>query len=735
MKIETKQKSADLVIVGAGVPGICAAVQAARMGVSTILINNRGVVGGNSSCEIFVGIGGSCEGNVLALNSREGGIVDEIRQEYLFRSPHKNRYALDAVYMDKIYAEKNISLFLNTCIDEVILDENGEIVKVCGTQNTTETRWEFTGKWFVDDTGDGALGALAGAEFMIGREASSTFGEKIAPEKADGYCIPSTLNFTAKDMGFPVKYVAPNYADDVRPALQYREIPHQGFCSSQWYYEVTGELDQVKDREELLRQHRSLVAGIWDYIKNSGEYPEAANYDFDYISTVPGMREYRRLVGDYILTEQDLAQQVEYDDAVSHGGWNFDLHAIKGFYDNDLVNRHINAKGIYQIPYRAGYSKNIKNMFMCGRCMSMSHVAFGSVRVAATLSAFGQAIGMAAYLCEKYDVLPADIYAEHRKELQQLLLKEDQLIPGVKNEDPADLALQAHVTASSEMLLNQIPGAGSYYMSMKDALCLSLPVRERLDALTVTVRAEKDTELRCAVYKPSKPYNYGPDLYMKTVSVPVRKGTSNVRIPVEINDGGSYYLFELCSNDLLHVLTATGQLPATIMFRKEVNHSDTDWDYELMRKKDFTFRRLPDCACFRAEPAQRVYAPGNINNGYNRAYGQPNTWMSDPADPLPQVTLSWENPVTVSQIQLTFFMDTTSSIDHYPLPVFPSVGVDYRILAVRNGNETEVAAVKDNHMKCNRHHFEPVTCDAICICFDRGVDGSPVGLYEVRAEA
>lgn len=734
MRAELKNRKADLVIVGGGVPGICAAIEAARMGVHVILVGNRGVVGGNSSCEIAVPISGAPEGNAFSVNAREGGIVDELRQEFLYRSPHRNRYALDGVYMDKIHAEKNIELFLNTHIDEVETDENGKIVCVYGSQNTTETRWKFEARWFVDDTGDGTLGALSGAEYRIGREAASTFNERIAPEEADDYCIPSTLTFSAKDMGHPVKYVAPDYADDVRPALEFRTIPHQGFEKSQWFYEVSGALDQVKDREELMWQHRALVAGIWDYIKNSGEYPEAENYDFDYISNVPGMREYRRLMGDFIMTENDLAQQREYEDAVAHGGWNFDLHAIKGFYDNDLKNRHIHTRGIYQIPYRSGYSKNVQNLFMCGRCMSMSHVAFGSVRVCATLSAFGQAIGAAAYLCKKYDTDPAGVYENHRSELQQILLRDDQLIPGVRNTDPNDLARKAHIQVSSEMKLSHEPNEQSSYVSLKTGYSLTIPVKNEMDTVKLYVRAKEDTILECRVCRPSKGYNYGPDIFVKTVSVPVSKNADTVVLPVDLKEGGSFYCLEFAENEDLDLLTAPGRKPATILFRRDVNEKPTMWDYDTMSMQKYTYERMPFSLCYAVGPEQDVYSGENINNGYNRAFGQPNVWACDPKDAQPTVALSWDEPVKLSKVQLTFMVDQTSSINSYPLPVFPGLAVDYHICAVCEGREVELVHETGNHLKFRRHTFEPIACSELRIYLDKGVDSNPVGLYEVRAE-
>lgn len=736
MNFELKHVEAELVVVGAGAAGICCALQAARMGVDTVLINDRGCVGGNNSTEIFVSLNGANDGNALNINLREGGIVDELRQEYNYRAPQKNRYALDGVFMDSILKEKHLRLFLNTCIDEIEADDQGRIMCVRGTQNSTETRWSFAGRWFVDDTGDGALGALAGAEFMLGREAAATFGERIAPEKADSFVLPSTLSFTSRDTGAPVRYVAPDFADDIPAsgALSHRIIPHRTFDRVQWYYEVSGEMDQVKDRETIMQKHRGLITGIWDYIKNSGEYPEAENYDLEYIACVPGMREYRRLTGDYILTERELVEQWEYDDAVGHGGWNIDLHAIRGFYDSEIINRHIHFRGPYQIPYRCGYSVNVENLFMCGRCMSTSHVAFGSTRVAATLSTLGQAVGMAAFLCKKHGATPRGVYESHRAELQQRLLREDQLILGARNEDSADHALTATISASSELLLEAKTGRDYRYDALGEGLGLVIPIKERLDSLTLQADAARDTTLTYRVYLPAKLYNYGPDTLLSEHSVPVTKGKALLSLPFAIREGGRYYFIELCKNDDLRIMTVENELPTTMLFSKYINTAATNWDYSTMKAAEAAWSRTDRLPCFTPAPAQRVFAAASVGNGYNRAYGLPNLWHAAFEDAQPSLCLAWDAPVTLSQVRLTFAIDTTSILVHYHKPFFAGVAADYRIFAVHEGRETLLCEVRDNHMKCRSHQFAPTRCTALRIVFDRGAYERRIGVQEIRAE-
>lgn len=736
MKFEEKRVYADLVVVGAGAAGMCAAIQAAREGTNVVLINDRGVVGGNCSTEVNITMGGAPDCAPLNINSREGGIVEEIRIETAYRTPELNRYIKDMVFMDYLNAEKErLHLYLNTCVDAAEVDGQGRIVSVSGTQNTTETRFTFIAPLFVDDTGDGALGALAGADYMLGRESKDTFGERIAPDEADSFVIPSTLTFYAKDTGKPVRFIAPDNAVDIAKsgALQYRKIPHNEF-SFKWYYEGDGAKDQVKDREEIIADHRALVYGIWDYIKNSGEYPEAENYDLEFVGLIPGVREYRRLCGDKILTESDLSQQHEYEDAVGHGGWNIDLHAIHGFFDPDLINRHIGLRGPYQIPYRCGYSRNVSNLFMCGRCMSASHVAFGSTRVVAALSTLGQAVGMAAAMCKEYATTPRGIYENHMQEMQQRLLREDQLILGLKNQDPRDKALCAHVSASSEAALRLSPAQDT--MEMGEGFALVLPLVYSAKRLLLFCASDVDTTLNCKIYKPFKGYNFGPDELVQTVeiAVPASAAPQEIALPVEGLTPGSYYFYDFAPNPHLRFAFAPEALLTTIQHKRYRNQAENVWDYSAMDMSEYAYARdYTHCVCYRFDPEQRPYAAAQVNNGYNRAYFNPNLRLSAPEDQTPTLTLSWNKPVELSGAQVTFAVDTTLKIYYYDKRMLKNISTDYKLFGALEGKERLLCQVHGNHMKRNRLHFEKGTFDTLKFVFEKN-HGGQVAVQEVRAE-
>ena len=275
MKMKEIKITADLVIAGAGMPGICTALKSARMGLKTALISNRPYFGGNGSAELMIMIVGASGMQEFNYNARETGIIEELFLENLYRNPEKNRYIWDGILLDKLQAEENLMLFPNTCIDEVQMGKDGSIQSISGLQTTTETRYVFSAPLFVDDTGDGTVGYLAGAEYRYGREAQAEFGEKFAPEVADDGVLPSTMVFFAHDVGHPVPYTPPKFAKDLTKTdvLEHRIIPPDMFHQFLWFYELDGNLNQMDRYEDILQHHRELSTVCGTTLKTAGNMP------------------------------------------------------------------------------------------------------------------------------------------------------------------------------------------------------------------------------------------------------------------------------------------------------------------------------------------------------------------------------------------------------------------------------------------------------------------------------
>lgn len=475
MSVRNKKEQYEIVVIGGGVAGVCAAIAAARLGRKVALVQNRSVFGGNASSEIRMHIvGANCHSSKP--NLRETGILEEI----LLENKHRNVYAdfpiLDMIFWEKVHLTPNLTPYLNTNIDSVVMDGN-RIRSVIGHQNSTETEIILSADVFIDATGHGTVGVMAGAANRTGSESKYEFGEPTAPEKANNYKMGSTIMFHAVNRGEPVTFIKPSWAhtyteEDLKfrphvnriavddengigdansPGAKGKLPEFSNMDAGYWWCELGGDLDDnIGTCEEIRDELLKCVYGVWDHIKNGGDHG-AANYDLDWVGMVPGYRESRRLEGDYILNENDVRANRIFDDAVAYGGWPMDVHIPGGMNDlSRYPSQVFNFEGCYTIPYRCYYSRNIDNLMMAGRDISTSKMAFGSTRVMGTCAIGGQASGTAAALAVKYHELPRDVGTKHIHELQQILLKNDCYIPGFVNEDEKDLARKAVFTASSE---------------------------------------------------------------------------------------------------------------------------------------------------------------------------------------------------------------------------------------------------------------------------------------------
>lgn len=441
----SKRLSADVVVAGGGLAGVCASVAAARNGASVILVQDRSRLGGNSSSEIRMhALGATQKG------WRETGIIEELKLTDAATNLQRSFEMWDLNLYDKVVSEKNITLLLDTAVMGASVTNNA--IKACKAASPLlEEYYTIEAPYFLDCTGDATLAAVAGAEYMWGREGKTVFGESLAPDHSDRKTMGNSIMFFAKKHDHPIPFKAPEWAN----VYNKKDFLHRKINSYEygyWWVELGGEGDTIRDNRRLRHELLATVLGIWDYIKNSGEHPDSKNWALDWVGMIPGKRENRRIVGEHILVQKELEQSVLFPDRCSYGGWAIDDHAPEGINKTDQApNISIAFQAPYSIPLRSLYSKNIQNLFMAGRNISASHVALSSTRVMATCAAQGQAVGTAAAFCVKHNCLPRDIPADTNllQEYQQILLKDDQSLLGIKNEDPKDFARLSQVRASS----------------------------------------------------------------------------------------------------------------------------------------------------------------------------------------------------------------------------------------------------------------------------------------------
>ena len=376
----------DLAVIGGGLAGVCCAITAARAGVKVVLVQDRPVLGGNASSEVRLWILGATShmGNNNRW-AREGGVIDELLVENLHRNPEGNPLILDALILEMVVTEPNIPLLLNTAVHDLAKDGPDTIKSVRAFCSQNSTFYEVSAPLFCDASGDGIVGFLAGAAFRIGAEGRDEFGELFAPEKPSDELLGHTIYFYSKDTGQPVRFTRPSFAlDDITRIPRWRDFKAGDFGCRLWWIEWGGTLDTIHDSETIKWELWKVAYGVWDHIKNSGRFPEAETLTLEWVGTIPGKRESRRFEGDHMLIQQDIVEQRHHADAVSFGGWAIDLHPPEGVYSSGPGCTQWHAKGVYQIPWRCCYSRNIRNLFLAGRIISASHVAFASSRVMAT---------------------------------------------------------------------------------------------------------------------------------------------------------------------------------------------------------------------------------------------------------------------------------------------------------------------------------------------------------------
>ncbi len=442
---------ADLCVVGGGMAGLCAAVTAARRGAKVVLMQDRPVLGGNSSSECRMHVCGADRSGSLP-HLRETGLLEEIRLENMFRNPLKNYSLWDLVLHETARRESNLTLLLNcTCVDAAL--KGSAIDSVEGWQLTTQTRHTVRARYYADCSGDSVLAPLSGAAWRMGREARSEFGESIAPEKSDSKTMGMTCLFKARQHPAPQTFEAPAWARKFKSCddLPYGAEAHGFWEFGYWWVELGGEQDALHDTELLRDELHKIVFGLWDHVKNSGVHPDSANWALDWVQFLPAKRESRRYEGDHMITQLDIEAGGPFDDTVAFGGWSMDDHHPAGFDACKLGKKATifhPAPAPYGIPYRALYSKNVDNLFFAGRNISCTHAAMSSTRVMGTCAVLGQAVGTAAALAASTGLSPREVGQSKIKELQKWLLEDDCFLPGLKR-DYGALTRNAALTASS----------------------------------------------------------------------------------------------------------------------------------------------------------------------------------------------------------------------------------------------------------------------------------------------
>lgn len=717
----------DVIVVGGGPTGCPAAIAAARMGAKTALIQNRPVLGGNASDECGVPLNGAASHH---RDARETGIAEETAR---YRA-HYGYQRYSGPFQMLCDAEPNLSVFLNKHVFDVEMADDKTIRSVKAVDTLTGAITVYRGKFMVDTTGDGWVGYFAKAEYRLGREARSEFNESLAPEQADkltmsGCLMGNGLGFRATNVGQESTFVRPPWAKELTvvdsPGRKVRRVN-----GGEWWMEHPNDIDDLFHAEEARDELIKIAFSYFDFIKNRSDLKDQARtYVLSHIPYVDAKRESRRLVGDYILNQNDCEAGTLFPDRISYGGWPMDVHHPEGIFSGEAGSFWCNGRvPIHVIPFRCLYSKNIDNLLFAGRCASVTHIALGTVRVESTLATLGQAAGTAAAMCIQRQTTPRGIYQNHITDLQQILLKNDQTIPGIVNEDAKDLARGAKVSASStatvvEFRKLDVKAGEKHELAMARGMFFPWPAGH-LDTIHVLVSSALDEARTLKLHLRSAAavgdLSSVDDVAVAEVEIAPR-GTKWLDFAVSCDLPGPFAWFWIEKSEGISVALMGAAPPDSRRFY------GTDGRWTVVDSQFYAFHTTPALSV----PAE--FTPEFAISGPARKWDdKTNMWASDPRQPLPQwLELDFGQPQTFTAVYLTF---DTNLGPRLPTEACPPEAVrDYQIQVERpEGGWRTVADVKGNFLRHRIHRFPAVTAQKVRVKALATNGASEARIFEVR---
>lgn len=712
----------QLAVIGGGPAGVCAALSAARLGIPTVLIGNRPVLGGNSSSEIRVWTRGAVGAG--SLFAEEMGVWGVLKLENLYKNPDAIPVFWDEILLDAVLAQKNLQLLLNTDVTEVERD-GGQITAILGTQQGTERRLRVRAQYYVDATGDGSIGAQAGLPFYLGTRRVEGGGQG-----TDGELLGSSILYYTRKEDHPVPFVPPTYAYGVEEVERLigsggRVVNERLSGSDCWWFEYGGAHDTIAAAQDIAIELKRLVLGVWNYIKNSGKF-DAEYYTLDWIGSLPGKRESRRMETEYLLTRRDLLEGQQFPDGAFYGGWYMDLHPAGGILDPQADSCIQIPVHVYQIPLRCLYHKSVPNLLFAGRNIGTQRDAFASCRIMNTCALSGQAAGTLAAACIARGRPPAELSPDEVEQVRQTLLREDMFIPGVSSADKMDLAPQARVSASSFHDGGSAPLDTGLELT-QGAFAVFPGVAGGRAALTLRSRGQ--TRLTASLQSAMLPNRFLPGREEGSFTWELGPGEHEVELTVPAGCGGRFCILRF--HDAPGVQLALAEEPRTGFL---CGHE---------RRPEYA----PPAIQYRPGDAQGLYTPRQVVSGCSRPWGQPGQWCASPADQNPWLRLDWPAPVTLGELRLYLDPDLTMELPssraqhwedshHYA----PRTGMPPRLAKSiqaealdRNGSWRTVWSTLENHQRLVVVQFSaPVEISALRLRFPETWGGLSPAVYEVR---
>lgn len=753
----------ELVVVGGGIGGCLTAITAARKGLKTALVDNKAGLGGNACSDIGVSIDGATFFGFFA-NMREGGPVEELKEKLAEVDPYYRGTQTSGILLlwceqeqVAVYSELNI---------HGVETAGRRVSAVKGSQSGTERNYRFTAEQFVDATGDGTVAALAGCDFMQGRESRRTFGEVLAPARADQGIMGASLLYRASERAEPSEFVRPSWAYEYQRAedLPFRlwehgKPPAVGF----WWIEYAGDHgDPLGEYESIRKELLKCLYGVWAFFKNDPARG-MEKYALDSVSIAPAKRESRRIVGDHVMTERDIVERTSFPDAVAYGGWNIDIHVPGGFKSRLKPNIHAFFPWVFTFPLRSLYAKDMDNLWLVGRDMSVSHVALGATRLQATIGATGHAVGIAAAVAQRRGLTARAVAGEWVGEVQQEILKDGSFIPGVRNTDPADHARTATVTATSEARLAFT--SSEEWLPVGRGRALSFPVTEgRVDRIELPLKNNGALPVEVSLFFSAceHPNHFTHRSPLAHTRVKMAPGAIGAVFEVGAADlaAGLYAVLVMAEGDVAWRRSGCEPYGAytaiynperyftpsrdtrenlyavqkTMMVTKDAK--PVEWIRERLYRAGYLGRPIeraqPKLPSASITPTQRPYAPANVVSGVSHTDLLPDLWISDPAQPLPQeLTLVLATKPRVSSVRLVF--DTDLDMPHPAVMPVEVLAKKYTVALRTPSGWRTVVRCDENRSRFRVHAFAACKADAVKLTIEEvHAGGKSARVFEVR---
>lgn len=771
----------DLIVVGGGLSGLCAAIAAARHGTRTAIIQDRPVFGGNASSEIRVVPHGAAHSN--AWTGETGIVMEMIHEDRAHNHVHFFDHGMtnslfDLTLLEFVRREPNLTSFLNTTIravDAELVSSDGvynrRIVALHGSQMGSEKELVFTARQFIDATGDGMVGFLAGAEWRYGREARGEFNENLAPVVADEGTMGSTITMMARDVGRPVPFNPPPWIqiyeceEDIGLNRKLYHVGSRTMFGGYWWLEVCSPYHQIDDNEAIRTELHRHVLGVWNYIKNySPDKEKVANYALEWLGMIPGKRESRRLMGDIIINENHFHEDQKWPDGIAYCGWWIDLHIPGGILnkanpgereDQDDNYKHWIRISPVSLPLRAYYSRNIENLWMAGRCLSATHVGLGPLRVMLSLGLQGQSVGTAASYALEHNLTPRQTAApdgQHILSIRQILLREDVHLLGVRNCDPKDLALNAVASATSEMALDFGEPNTARWAVLDCPWAEVMPLTAgRLETAEFYVKNKSGQSIaltaQVEILERIWDRPAGEPLASVELECPARfEGWLSAPFKIDVVPERPYRLIlrgtaevEWAYGSQNHPGTIAMYLYTSPGGPEERNRKISSLQPDQVNIPAYRHWRqtLGNCLAVRVTPQSTPFSAKNVNNGNAWPEDLPNLWVSDPAQALPQaITIEFAKAVKFNTVQVSF--DTNLEANSAHKTEFwraPLCANRWRLWALVHGRWERIFDEEGNYQRRRVARFSTVSASGLrleVLATNGGPAEQQAGVYEIR---